>query len=69
MMHVTNRAYSGNQDLKHIVDLLETIRTSDPLANSQSIIEIHELLKLNEVQDNTRLWFDSNGQIVGLKKA
>lgn len=65
MMHVTSRAYSGNQDLKHIVDLLETIRTSDLLANPQSIIEMHELLNLNKVQDNTRLWFDSNGQIVG----
>ena len=48
-----------------MIDLLVAVRPADRVTDYPSIVDLHEILALTNVQDNTRLWFDTNNQIVG----
>lgn len=48
-----------------MIDLLVAVRPTDRITDYPSVIDLREALSLTNVQDNTRLWFDTNDQIVG----
>ncbi|MBN1487410.1 MAG: hypothetical protein JW981_07190, partial [Anaerolineae bacterium] len=57
MINLTNRSYAGEEDLQSMIDLLIAIRPPERISDFPSIVDLHEILALREVQDNTRLWF------------
>ena len=65
MIDPTGRLYSGARDLQSMCDLLVAARPADRVTEYPSIVDLHEVLALTQVQDNTRLWFDAQDQIVG----
>lgn len=60
-----SRPYSGAKDLQSMIDLLVAVRPADRITDFPSVVDLREALALTNVQDNTRLWFDANDQIVG----
>jgi mycothiol synthase len=63
--HTSSRTYSGDADLQLMSDLLVSVRPVDRITDYPSIVDLHELLALPSVQANTRLWFNSDKQMVG----
>lgn len=63
--HLSSRAYSNEADLQAMIDLLVAVRPAERIADYPGVVDLHELLALTNVQDNTRLWFDANDQLVG----
>jgi GNAT superfamily N-acetyltransferase len=61
----TNRPYAGDADLQAMIDLLVVARPSERVVDYPSIIDLREMLDTSEVQANTFLWEDGNGQLVG----
>jgi ribosomal protein S18 acetylase RimI-like enzyme len=48
-----------------MLDLLVAVRPADRITDYPSIVDLHELLALSNVQGNTRLWFSDDDEIVG----
>ncbi len=48
-----------------MLDLLVAVRPAERIAGYPSAVDLRELLALSVVQDNTRLWFDADDQLVG----
>ena len=48
-----------------MLDLLVAVRPADRITDYPSMVDLHEVLALTRVQDNTRLWFDAQDQVVG----
>jgi len=48
-----------------MIDLLIAVRPTDRIADYPSVVDLREAFALTNVQDSTRLWFDTNDQIVG----
>ncbi|MBN2393830.1 MAG: GNAT family N-acetyltransferase [Anaerolineae bacterium] len=65
MTTLTTRLYSGTTDLQSMLDLLVAVRPAERVAGYPSAVDLHELLALPAVQDNTRLWFDAGDRLVG----
>ncbi len=65
MAAIASRIYSGAPDRQAMVDLLLVARPADRIADYPSIIDLHELLALRAVQENTRLWFGADGRLIG----
>jgi len=57
--------YSGAKDLQSMINLLVAVKPADRITDYPSVVDLREALALTNVQDNTRLWFDTNDQIVG----
>ncbi|MFL7794150.1 MAG: hypothetical protein AB8I69_18555, partial [Anaerolineae bacterium] len=64
MTAFTNRPYAGDADLQAMIDLLVVARPSGHIADYPSIVDLREMLDTSEVQANTSLWEDGNGQLV-----
>ncbi len=64
MTMFTHRSYKNTQDLQAILDLINTVRPAEWLADSPSVVDLQEMLSLPTVQANTRLWQDADGQLV-----
>jgi len=47
-----------------MINLLVAARPADRIIDYPSPVDLREILALGNVQDNTRLWFDAEGQIV-----
>ena len=60
-----HRQFFGECDLQLMTDLLVSIRSPDQMAEYPSPTDLREVLSLTEIQENTRLWFDADGQCVG----
>jgi len=60
-----SRLYSGTKDLQSMLDLLAAIRPAARMSDYPSMVDLHELLTLRNVQENTRLWLDAKGSMVG----
>ena len=65
MIIPASRTYSGVKDLQSMLDLLVAVRPADRITDYPSMVDLHETLALTHVQDNTRLWFDAQDQMVG----
>jgi mycothiol synthase len=65
MIIPVSRTYSGAEDLQSMIDLLVAVRPADRITDYPSVVDLREVLALSSVQDNTRLWFDADDQIVG----
>lgn len=65
MMRFAHRPYSGAHDLKGMLELLLKVRPAERIAEYPSPVDLRELLSLQQVQENTRLWFDTEGRMVG----
>ncbi|MBN1891062.1 MAG: GNAT family N-acetyltransferase [Thermoflexales bacterium] len=65
MIIPVSRTYSGANDLQSMLDLLLAVRPADRITDYPSIVDLRETLALSHVQDNTRLWFGANDQLVG----
>lgn len=65
MKTLSSRIYSGTKDLQSMIDLLIAVRPADRITDFPSIVDLREVLALSNVQDNTRLWFDAGGQMIG----
>jgi mycothiol synthase len=65
MTILVSRRYSGTKDLQSIIDLLVAVRPADRITDYPSVVDLRERLALSKVQDNTRLWFDTNDRMVG----
>jgi len=48
-----------------MLDLLAAVRSPARTSDYPGIVDLRELLALRPVQDNTRLWFDTAGRVVG----
>ena len=48
-----------------MINLLVAVRPADRITDYPSPVDLREILALSNVRDNTRLWFDAEGQIVG----
>lgn len=48
-----------------MLDLLVTVRPPVHISDYPSMVDLRELLALRRVQDNTRLWFDTEGRVAG----
>jgi len=46
-----------------MIALLLAVRPADRITDYPSVVDLREVLALNNVQDNTRLWFDAKGQM------
>jgi ribosomal protein S18 acetylase RimI-like enzyme len=51
------------QDLQSMLDLLVSTRPADRITDFPGIVDLHELLALADVQENTRLWVDRNDHL------
>ncbi len=60
-----SRTYSDKNDLQILLDLLATARPAGRITDYPSIVDLHELLAINQVQANTHLWFTPSGQPAG----
>ena len=47
-----------------MLDLLVAVRPADRITDYPGIVDLHELLALRDVQDNTRLWLGADGRMV-----
>jgi len=47
-----------------MLDLLVAVRSADRITDYPSMVDLHELLALQQVQENTRLWFGANDRLV-----
>ncbi|MBN1921755.1 MAG: GNAT family N-acetyltransferase [Anaerolineae bacterium] len=65
MQSLTSRSYSSNEDLQAILELLLAVRPADRVASYPSPVDLHEMFALQQVQNNTRLWFDAEDHMVG----
>jgi len=65
MTTLVSRVYAGPQDLQSILDLWSAVRPPARSTVYPAMVDLHELLALKEVQDNTRLWHAADGQVVG----
>ncbi|MDX9955836.1 MAG: GNAT family N-acetyltransferase [Anaerolineae bacterium] len=65
MQNYTSRPYSADEDLQAILEFLLAVRPADRVASYPSPVDLHEMFALQQVQDNTRLWFDAEGHMVG----
>ena len=61
----SSRLYSGESDLQAMIVLLVAVRPAEHLTDYPSVVDLYELFALPQVQENTRLWFDADEQIVG----
>jgi mycothiol synthase len=64
MAAFTNRPYAGDADLQAMIDLLVAARPAERVVDYPSIVDLREMLDTSEVQANTALWKDGNGQLV-----
>lgn len=65
MAILISRVYAGARDLQSMLDLLVAVRPAARLSGFPSMVDLRELLALRCVQDNTRLWLDMEGRVVG----
>jgi len=65
MAAFTNRSYAGDTDLQAMIDLLVVVRPSERIADYPSIVDLREMLDTSEMQTNTSLWWDGDGQLMG----
>lgn len=65
MTTLVDRPYSGPQDLQSMLNLLANARPANRITDYPSMVDLRELLALDEVQNNTRLWFDREQGLVG----
>src|SRR3990172_511741 len=65
MTTLVSRVYGGPQDLQSILDLWSAVSPPARSTVYPAMVDLHELLALKEVQDNTRLWHAADGQVVG----
>ena len=47
-----------------MIDLLVAVRPADRITDCPSPVDLREILSLSEVQDRTRLWFDTKGKLI-----
>ncbi|MBN1659259.1 MAG: GNAT family N-acetyltransferase [Anaerolineae bacterium] len=59
-----SRTYSGPHDLESMLDLLLRARPASRIADFPAPVDLREALALRAVQENTRLWFQANGELV-----
>jgi len=59
------RGYAGERDLEAMLGLLAAVRPAERVADYPSPADLREALALKGVQENTRLWFDAQGRLVG----
>lgn len=64
-MDIYNRLYSGAEDLQAVLALMRKVRPAERIADSPSPDDLYEALSLEEVRQNTRLWLDQDGRLVG----
>lgn len=63
MPEITSRSYAGPEDLQAMIDLLLRVRSSEWLSDYPGIVDLNEMLALDSIQANTRLWFNRAGQL------
>lgn len=61
----TCRLWSGENDLRLMIDLLRSSRPVERAADFPSAADLQELLALGRVRENTRLWLDAQGRLAG----
>lgn len=65
METIVSRLYATDWDSHAMLDHLLTVRPADRIARYPSPVDLREILALQQVRDNTRLWFDTDGHMVG----
>lgn len=65
MTAFASRPYAGAEDLQSMIDLLIAVRPAERITDYPSIIDLQEALGIPALQENTRLWVDAEGQLVG----
>lgn len=65
MQSYTSRPYSADEDLQAILEFLLAVRPAERVASYPSPVDLHEMFALQQVQDNTRLWFDAGNHMIG----
>lgn len=60
----TARAYNGDQDLSAMRALIRA-RPAAYVLDFPSLYDLHELMGTASHRDNTRLWFGSEGHLLG----
>lgn len=60
MTRIIRRAYTGEKDLQSIAALLAAVRGPDLLEQYPAAGDLEELLSLQRVRDNTRLWWNTD---------
>ncbi len=63
MAILSARAYTNQQDQDLMLKLIATVRPAERIGDYPSPDGLRELLALAEVRQNTRLWFDTDGQL------
>ena len=64
MISPGSRTYSSKSDLKKMANLLPRVRPVDWILDYPSANDLHELMALKDVQANTRLWLDDQGNCI-----
>ena len=64
MIDFANRPYGGESDLEALITLVKQ-RPIERLTEFPSIIDLSQMLRRTEEQQNTQLWEDESGYVVG----
>lgn len=62
MTLLTSNLYTGETDLKDMIDLLARSRPAVRIADFPGIYDLQELMSLPEIQEDTRLWVGDDGR-------
>ncbi|MDX9954044.1 MAG: GNAT family N-acetyltransferase [Anaerolineae bacterium] len=61
----TSHPFSTNEDLQAILELLLAVRPAERVASYPSPVDLQEMFALQQVRNNTRLWFDAENHMCG----
>jgi mycothiol synthase len=62
IIEVSNKAYSGQQDLQAMIDLIKE-RPREQVSDFPGILDLQEMLAVPKTQAATRLWTDPDGKL------
>lgn len=65
MTRLTSRLFGGPADTQAMIDFLLATREPARVTDFPSVVDLHELLALPVVQQNTRLWLDEQERLAG----
>lgn len=63
MTKIISRPYAGEEDLQSITALLAAVRDAKVISRYPGAADLEEMLSLQAVKENTRLWWDADGDL------
>ena len=60
---ITSRTYADQEDLQPMIDLILKVREPEWVSDYPGIVNLREMLALNSIKANTRLWFRDSQMI------